>query len=134
VPVAASSDLPQPATKPAPPLQAGDDSDHGDALGKQVYEGACAGCHGWTGISPVLPLASLTGTRSINDPMGTNVAQVIIGGARRHYTADANNMPAFGSTYSNAEIASVANYVTARFGAKGSTLTATSVEKLRAAD
>jgi mono/diheme cytochrome c family protein len=133
VPVAAGSDLARPSTSPAPPLQAGEDSDR-DALGKHVYEGACAGCHGWTGISPVLPLANLTGTRSVNDPTGTNVAQVIIGGGQRHYTIDANNMPAFGSSYSNAEIAGVANYVTARFGAAGSALTAQGVGKLRAAD
>jgi mono/diheme cytochrome c family protein len=76
----------------------------------------------------------LTGSRSINDPTGTNVAQVIIEGAQRHYASDPNNMPAFGSTYSDAEIASVANYVTARYGAKGSDLSAESVAKLRAAD
>jgi mono/diheme cytochrome c family protein len=40
-------------------------------------------------------------------------------------------MPPFGSTYSDAEIASVANYATARFGAKGSNLTAADVAKLR---
>ncbi len=40
-------------------------------------------------------------------------------------------MPAFGSTYSDEEIASVANYVTARFGAKSSALTAANVARLR---
>ena len=43
-------------------------------------------------------------------------------------------MPAFGSTYSDSEIASVANYVTARFGAKASALTADDVTKLRMQD
>jgi mono/diheme cytochrome c family protein len=43
-------------------------------------------------------------------------------------------MPAFGEAYSDAEIASVANYVTARFGTQGSNLTAANVAKLRAAD
>jgi mono/diheme cytochrome c family protein len=43
-------------------------------------------------------------------------------------------MPAFGSTYSDAEIASVANYVTARFGATQSHLTAAQVAKLRNQD
>jgi mono/diheme cytochrome c family protein len=98
-----------------------------------VYEGACAGCHGWTGVSPVIPFATLTGTRSVNDPTANNVAQVIIGGGRRHLP-DANNMPAFGTTYSDTEIAAVANYVTARYGVKGSQLTAAHVAKLRAAD
>jgi mono/diheme cytochrome c family protein len=40
-------------------------------------------------------------------------------------------MPAFGSAYSDADIAAVSNYVTARFGAKGSAITADDVRKLR---
>ena len=103
----------------------------GESHGKQVYEGACAGCHGWTGVSPVIPFATLLGTRAVNDPTANNVAQVIIGGGHRHLARDSDNMPAFGGTYSDAEIASVANYVTARFGAKGSALTAAEVAKLR---
>ena len=59
---------------------------------------------------------------------------MIIGGGQRHVAGDSNNMPAFGSTYTDAEIASVANYVTARFGAKGSDLTAAEVAKLRSED
>ena len=43
-------------------------------------------------------------------------------------------MPAFGSTYSDSEIASVANYVTARFGTKAADLTADQVAKLRTLD
>jgi mono/diheme cytochrome c family protein len=121
VPGIASSDLPEPRQTPAEgPLQS-----------NRVYEGACAGCHGWTGVSPVIPFATLLGTRAVNDPTAINVAQVIIGGGHRHLPRDSDNMPAFGSTYSNAEIAGVANYVTARFGAKGSALTAADVAKLR---
>jgi mono/diheme cytochrome c family protein len=40
-------------------------------------------------------------------------------------------MPAFGSIYSDAEVAAVANYVTARFGAKGAQLTEQDVANLR---
>jgi mono/diheme cytochrome c family protein len=40
-------------------------------------------------------------------------------------------MPAFGHAYSDAEIAAVANYVTARFGAKPSKVTAKQVTALR---
>jgi mono/diheme cytochrome c family protein len=40
-------------------------------------------------------------------------------------------MPAFRNAYSDAEIAAVANYVTARFGSKGSQLTAKDVAALR---
>ena len=40
-------------------------------------------------------------------------------------------MPAFADAYSDAEIAAVANYVTARFGAAPSRLTAKDVARLR---
>ncbi len=132
VPNVATAGLPEPKQTPAPALFADNTSAAGESHGKAVYEGACAGCHGWTGQSPVIPFATLTGTRGVNDASGINVAQVIIGGGRRHVAGDSNNMPAFGSTYSDAEIASVANYVTGRFGAKGSDLTAAEVAKLRA--
>jgi mono/diheme cytochrome c family protein len=41
-------------------------------------------------------------------------------------------MPAFGKAYSDQEIASLANYVTARFGAQASSLTADNIATLRA--
>ena len=40
-------------------------------------------------------------------------------------------MPDFGSAYSDTEVAAVANYVTARFGAEPSSLTAANVADLR---
>jgi mono/diheme cytochrome c family protein len=42
-------------------------------------------------------------------------------------------MPAFGHAYSDAEIAAVANYVTARFGARPSSVTPKKVAALRKA-
>jgi mono/diheme cytochrome c family protein len=126
-----TADLPAPRTSPAPRTPAESQTARVDPHGKAVFEGACAGCHGWTGQSPIIPFASLTGTRAVNDPTAINVAQVIIHGGPRHIANDPSNMPAFGSTYSDAEIASVANYVTARFGAKGSELTAANIARLR---
>jgi mono/diheme cytochrome c family protein len=126
-----SGDLPDPKTEPVTTQPSvAENLDHG----KAVFEGACIGCHGWTGISPVIPAATLTGTRAINDPSAINVAQIIIGGGHRHLPQDSENMPAFGATYSDEEIASVANYVTSRFGAKGSALNAAAVAKLRTED
>jgi mono/diheme cytochrome c family protein len=40
-------------------------------------------------------------------------------------------MPAFGEAYSDTEIAAVANYVTARFGAEPSRLSAQDVARFR---
>jgi mono/diheme cytochrome c family protein len=131
VPGITTADLPDPRQTPAPALLAENAPAESESHGRQVYEGACAGCHGWTGVSPVIPFATLLGTRAVNDPTANNVAQVIIGGGHRHLPRDSDNMPSFGSTYSDAEIAGVANYVTARFGAKGSALTAADVAKLR---
>ena len=133
VPDVATADLPEPRTNPASALYS-EGMASAQVHGRAVYEGACAGCHGWTGVSPVLPSATLTGTRSVNDATANNVAQVIIHGAERHSDQGSSHMPAFGGAYSDSEIASVANYVTARFGARGSDLSAAEVAKLRAQD
>jgi mono/diheme cytochrome c family protein len=134
VPGIATSDLPKPKTAPASAVYSDSVAAKDHLRGQVVYEGACAGCHGWTGISPVLDLATLTGTRAINDATATNVAQVIIRGAQRQMAETSTNMPAFGEAYSDAEIASLANYVTERFGTRGSDLSAAKVAELRAAD
>jgi len=105
----------------------------GGARGKAIFEGACASCHGWDGTGALTTYATLTGARSVNDPSATNVAQVVIEGSRRRTPAGEVFMPAFGKAYSDAEIAAVANYVTARFGAKPSRITPAEVGRLRSA-
>jgi mono/diheme cytochrome c family protein len=129
VPPLASSDLP--ATRAAPaPASHKDGGGASEARGKMVFEGACVSCHGWTGESSISPFATLTGAWAVNDPGATNVAQIVISGTRQQRDG-AISMPAFGNAYSDAEIAAVANYVTARFGARGSSITARDVAKLR---
>ena len=128
----ATSDLPEPKAGPAPSSHAQGVAGDAHARGKAVYAGACAGCHDWTGVSPVIPYATLTGVRSVNDPTATNVVQVILSGAHRHSSDARATMPAFGGAYSDVEIASLANYVTARFGAQPSAVTAESIATLRA--
>lgn len=102
-----------------------------DLFGKKVFEGACVSCHGWTGESPISPLATLTGSWAVNDPSATNVAQIVILGTKRHTPDGAISMPAFGSIYSDREIAAVVNYVTARFGGKSASMTGSDVAALR---
>jgi mono/diheme cytochrome c family protein len=128
----ASTDLPEPKAVAAPASYAQGVAANIDSPGKAVYAGACAGCHDWSGVSPVIPAATLTGARSVNDPTATNVVQIILTGAHRQISDAGATMPAFGSAYSNEEIASLANYVTARFGAQPSMLTAQSIATLRA--
>jgi mono/diheme cytochrome c family protein len=128
----ATSDLPEPKAAAAPASHAEGVAANVDARGKAVYAGACAGCHDWTGVSPVIPNATLTGVRSVNDPTAINVVQVILSGAQRRSSDAQATMPAFGGAYSDAEIASLANYVTARFGAQPSAVTAENIATLRA--
>ena len=129
----ATSDLPEPKASPAPASHTEGVAASADSRGKEVYAGACAGCHDWTGVSPVIPNATLTGVRSVNDPTAINVVQIILTGAHRQVPDTQATMPAFGSAYSDEEIASLANYVTARFGAP-SAVTAQNIATLRAQD
>ncbi len=129
VPPTASTDLP--ATLAPPAAASHKDGATADARGKMVFEGACVSCHSWTGESAVSPMATLTGAWAVNDPGATNVAQIVISGTKRYTPDGALSMPAFGNAYSDDEIAAVANYVTARFGTRGSKLTAKDVAELR---
>ncbi|MGB6586637.1 MAG: cytochrome c [Pseudolabrys sp.] len=129
IPAVASS---EPATiappAPASPKEVGAVA---DAPGRTVFAQACVSCHSWTGVSALSPFATISGSRAVNDPSATNVAQIVISGTRR-FTPGAMSMPAFGSTYTDTEIAAVANYVTGRFGSAASRLTAKDVMELRA--
>jgi mono/diheme cytochrome c family protein len=131
VPAIATADLPAPNARSAPPSHRDGVAANFDQRGKQIFEGSCASCHGWTGVSVLTPFATLTGARAVNDPSAINVAQVVLSGTQRQIPGANVFMPAFGSTYSDTEIASVANYVTARFGIKPSGITAEQVAKLR---
>jgi mono/diheme cytochrome c family protein len=128
IPAVASS---EPA-KIAPPAPASpkEGGVTGDALGRKVFAQACVSCHSWTGVSALSPFATISGSRAVNDPTAINVAQIVISGTRR-LAPGAVSMPAFGSIYSDREIAAVSNYVTGRFGSASSKLTEKDVADLR---
>ncbi len=130
VPDSASPDLPAKLAGAAPDLHSAGNG-AAEPRGKMVYEGACVSCHGWSGVSDVSPYATLTGARAVNDPHATNVAQIVLAGMKRTSPAGITEMPGFGDAYSDSDIAAVANFVTARFGASGSTLVAADVQKMR---
>jgi mono/diheme cytochrome c family protein len=128
VPAIHSSGLPAPVTQPASDMPKLMQASF-NPRGKQIFEGACASCHSWSGVSLLTNEATLTGDRAVNDPSAINVAQIVIaGGGRPGALVD---MPAFGAAYSDEEIAAVANYVTARFGHAAAHLTASQVAALR---
>jgi mono/diheme cytochrome c family protein len=122
IPPLMSADLPAAEAAPAPTSP---------KSGKLVFGEACASCHSWSGVSLISQYATISGTRAVNDPSATNVAQIIVSGTRRHVPDGVISMPSFGSSYSDTEIAAVANYVTARFGAEQSRITDQDVARLR---
>jgi mono/diheme cytochrome c family protein len=128
VPAIHSAGLPAPVTEAASDMpklmQAGF-----DPHGRQIFEGACASCHSWSGVSLLTSDATLTGDRAVNDRSAINVAQIVIAGGGR--PGALVHMPAFGAAYSDEDIAAVANYVTARFGRAAAHLTAAQVAELR---
>lgn len=101
-----------------------------DPVGRRIFEDNCVSCHAWTGAGAVVGTTQLTGVRAVNDPSADNVVQMILGGAGRPDTPHPY-MPSFNGVYSDAEIAAVANYVTARFGSTPSRVTPADVANLR---
>jgi mono/diheme cytochrome c family protein len=130
VPAISDPALPAPKTAPAP-ASPKEGLAEADARGAALFAGNCAACHGWSGKSPVLDIATFTGARAVNDPSARNVAQAIVWGVTRETPNGPAVMPAFGHAYSNVEIAAIANYVTRRFGAAPSAITADQVAELR---
>jgi mono/diheme cytochrome c family protein len=86
--------------------------------GLELFEGACASCHQWNGAGQQSPYAALLGTRGVNDAHGANVTQAILQGVNMRIGDRDVFMPAFGSAYSNTEVAALANYVIGHFGGK----------------
>ncbi len=130
IPAIRTRDLPAPKDSPASDIPKRIEAGV-DPRGKQVFEGACASCHGWSGVSPLTSSAPHTGDRAINDSSANNIAQIVLSGERRSTPEGVLLMPAFGAAYSDTEIAAVANYVTARFGAAPSHLTAKDIAEFR---
>jgi len=133
VPAVATPDLPAPRTQPADldPLSGVPADDN--PRGLEIFSGACAGCHGWTGENDLVPHSTFTGSRSVNDPTATNVALAILNGAGDLPASDSAiaTMPAYADILTDDDIAAVANYVIARFGATASAITAGDVGRLR---
>jgi mono/diheme cytochrome c family protein len=130
VPAIRTPDMPAPKATPASDAPK-DMQAAADLRGEQLFAGACASCHSWSGVSLLTSYATLIGNRAVNDVSAVNVAQIVLSGERRRASGAALLMPAFGAAYSDTEIAAVANYVTARFGAAPSRLTAKDIAEFR---
>ncbi|MRX07742.1 c-type cytochrome [Pseudoduganella sp. FT25W] len=99
--------------------------------GLRLFAGSCASCHQWSGQGAQSDYAALIGARSVNDPSGQNVTQVILHGARMRIGAEEVLMPAFHAAFTDAEIAQLSNYVLFQFGGKRGNVTAQMVADQR---
>ena len=57
-------------------------ADRDESAGFQVFASACASCHGWDGNGQQTDNAGLRGSRSVNDPDGTNVVRAVLEASR----------------------------------------------------
>lgn len=112
------------ATPPQEPSAADAERIHADP-GLRMFAGACVGCHGWDG-------RGLAGTAAVSDPTALNLTHVVLEGV--HLKAAEVDMPEFGKGYSDAEVASLADYVTGRFGGHTASVTPDDVAKRRSGD
>jgi len=105
--------------------------DDRNALGLGIFEGACASCHQWNGAGQQTPYAALAGGRTVNDPAGTNLIQILLAGADLRAVHPTTFMPSFGKAYTDAELAAVSNYVLDHFGGKSGLVTAETIRQGR---
>jgi mono/diheme cytochrome c family protein len=116
---------------PSSPVQALDLQDAQGELGRHVFEGACANCHQYDGAGRQSAYASLAGGRSVNDPNGTNVMQILLRGASYRIKDQVIYMPSFAAGYTDAELSAVANYVIAHFSGREGRVTPQDIAKQR---
>jgi mono/diheme cytochrome c family protein len=106
-------------------------ADRDASTGFQIFASACASCHGWDGNGQQTDNAGLRGSRSVNDPAGTNVVRAVLEGIKIGSPGGNNTMPPFAGAYSDEEIAGVSNYVIGHFGGKQGKVTAAEVRASR---
>ncbi|CAB3762649.1 cytochrome c [Paraburkholderia humisilvae] len=90
------------------------------ATGATLFNAACASCH-----SIVAPMSthgdrpSLAQGTAVNADSPRNAVRMMLGGIDWHGSAAAHFMPPFAQTFTDAQIADLANYTRARFSAHG---------------
>lgn len=91
---------------------------HGN--GATLFAAACAACHGET--APLMPNSerpSLALSTAVNAASPRNVVRILLDGIAWQGSAAAHFMPPFAGTFTNAQIADLANYTRARFSTQG---------------
>jgi mono/diheme cytochrome c family protein len=103
-----------------------------DALGAHIFATACQGCHLPNGAGRQSAWDALAGDRGVGDPKGTNMVAVLAHGSEMETPAGHVFMHAFTSAYTDAELAAVANYVTAQLAGRQSAVSSGDIAAARA--
>jgi mono/diheme cytochrome c family protein len=102
-----------------------------DPLGLHVFNDACAGCHLPNGQGRQSAWASLVGDHSVGDPAGTNMLQILAHGSELRTNDRLVFMHNFTGSYTNAELAAAANYLTTTLSGRESQVTAADIAAAR---
>ncbi|WP_189502440.1 cytochrome c [Mesorhizobium sp. M00.F.Ca.ET.216.01.1.1] len=98
-----------------------------------LYGSLCSGCHGLDGRgSSGSSYASLTRNSTLGAAIPENVVMTILTGVKAGDVAGRKSMAAFADWLDDGQVASLANYVTDRFGNPNLSVTAADVHQMRA--
>jgi mono/diheme cytochrome c family protein len=101
------------------------------AYGRQLFAGNCANCHRPDGTASQSAYEALLGSRTVSDPQAINLTQVVLFGSTLESPTGHINMPAFGKSHTDTEIAAVVDFVSAQIGGRSAGLTAEDIAKRR---
>lgn len=100
--------------------------------GNYLFSSICSNCHLENGEGRQGEYESLWGSRTATITRGDNLVKVILEGSTLHDPKLGNfTMPAFKDSYSDQDIADIANYVISHFGGRNGHVTAEQVKKER---
>ncbi len=105
-------------------------------LGKAVYDGQCASCHGADGRGMPPNYPPLAGNQSIQMASAVNPIRMVLNGGYPPGTAGnpmPYGMPPFAQSLSDDEVAAVVTYIRASWGNRGEAVSARDANGLRSA-
>jgi len=105
-----------------------------DPMGAHLYNQACAGCHLPDGKGRQSPWAALGGSHSASDVNGTNLVQILAHGSQMETAQGLVFMHSFTGGYTDAELASIANYTIGQMSGRQGQVTAQQIGAARGQD
>lgn len=99
--------------------------------GSELYQAACATCHGINGDVPAQSNhPTLLKNQTVRDNAPDNLVQIIAHGSRKHLLAGQPMMPGHDQVFSKEQIAAVASHVRERFGGIKQSVSADEVDEI----